>query len=119
MAQGNVFKNNPEKLQEMLDLYNKGYGLSELGRKYGVGHSSIYYWIKGKITKQKRSVKPFKRYNFSKSSKARGTTEITQEDRKKGVLEECKGKNYIQYLNEYNAKQRKNGGKELKINNYY
>ena len=39
-----VFKDK-KKLAKMLAYYKEGYGMSELGRKYGVDHTSILYQI--------------------------------------------------------------------------
>lgn len=41
-GRGHIF-DDPQVLQEMLDLRKQGVGLSELGRHYGVDHSTIYY----------------------------------------------------------------------------
>ena len=39
-----IFKDK-KKLAKMLAYYKEGYGMSELGRKYGVDHTSILYQI--------------------------------------------------------------------------
>lgn len=44
-GRGRVFQDS-SKLNEMLKLHSSGTGLSELGRKYGVDHSTIFYHVK-------------------------------------------------------------------------
>jgi len=58
-GRGNIF-DNEKILHEMLALRAKGLGLSELGRKYGVDHSTIFYHIKksGMATVQRVVQKP-------------------------------------------------------------
>jgi len=41
-----IFQTNPEKLQEMLTLADKGCSCSYLARKYAVDHTTILYWCK-------------------------------------------------------------------------
>ena len=58
-GRGNIFDNR-KILHEMLALRAKGLGLSELGRKYNVDHSTIFYHIKksGMATVQRVVQKP-------------------------------------------------------------
>lgn len=56
-GRGNVFS-HPDVLEAMLKEYSEGYGFTELGKRYGVAHSSIYYQVKKYGVERRIKVSP-------------------------------------------------------------
>lgn len=71
--EGKTFeKSSPEQVEEMIELFKRGIGVTEISRKFHKDHSTIIYWL------GKNGVYIYEKYYFSKKSNQKTPEEQKQ-----------------------------------------
>ena len=98
-------------MKEMLRLRRAGWSFLKLAARYRVDHSSIIWQVKKHDGTYKPKLVYRKKYawktrDLSAVIPIRDVSQITDEDRKKGVTEINQGRNYRDYIKEIRKKGR-------------
>jgi hypothetical protein len=124
-------KLTPDEIRDILTRYQNGEGTTILGLKFGVDHSSIYYYIKKfsavrQVTYTPTKIDPYERAQLAmqrphhehgrrnSSKKVSRETPMFEKPEPKpkpyhlAILDEpvCRGKSYSQYIEEAKARDR-------------
>ncbi len=100
-------KLSESQVEEIVKLHSEGKGLSELGRMFGVDHSSIYHYV-GKNNRLAKAKAAYKYKYGTERPKILELTKPMKEHKVRMYLEPVIHNSlYKTYLEKFNAKQKK------------